>query len=179
MNSAEQDVAMSTGDELCKKQGLHLNIAPLAQWPDSTIKFLEAEEVKEVGDQIVAKWRDDLQNVSIHYLFQQKATKDRGSVTLGSARAEPEMEKTIHGKDAVIIIGYDMWQKASPDQKFRLIHHEIEHIGRNLETGKIGTVDHPVQEFPSVIRIWGPGQDSHVQFLQSYLNFRKDNNIHD
>jgi hypothetical protein len=178
MNTNDTDAPMTTGDELCNKQGIKFTVAPLSNWPDTSIKFLDAEEVREVAKQIVDKWRQDLQNVNICYLFQQKAPKNKGSVTLGSARAEPDMERTIHGIDAVIVIGFDMWIASTNDQKARLCHHEISHVARDLETGKIGTVEHSVMEFPEIIRVWGPGQDSHVQFLQAYENFKKDNNIH-
>src|ERR1039458_8076956 len=108
--------AVSTGDTLAKKYGFEPKLPALANWPDETIKFLLADEVKELGKLIITKWRSDLQNIDIAYLFKQKASKSGDTVTMGTAKCENEKQKCLHGMEAVIEIGFDTWKDLELDQ---------------------------------------------------------------
>lgn len=179
MEQTKDDVqnSISTGDTIMKQHGFKMTVPALVNWPeDKETKFLLADEVKEIGEQIVEKFRDDLRNVTIGYVFRKKAPKSDDSITMGQAKTESELQKVLHGLDAIVIIGHDVWKDLEGDAKFRLVYHELEHFQINFETGVLKTVSHPVEEFPSVIKVFGPGQTSHVDFIYAYNEFSKNHN---
>ena len=166
---------MTTGDVVMKQNGWVMTKPALGSFPDDGTKFIVSEEVKEIADQVIDKYRDDLRNHNICYVFKKKATKSDNCVILGQAKTESDLQKTLHGYDAVVLIGHDTWTELGPDEKFRLAMHELEHFEVNFETGKLSTRSHPVEEFPVVMKIFGPGQTSHVDFIHAYQEFQKNN----
>jgi len=174
MEQDSVDNPFDTGDVIMKKHGWVMETPPLDNWPADSVKFLLAEEVEEIGKQIIDSYRNDLNGCNIGYVFKKKAPKSDTGTILGQVKAESELQKVLHGLDAVVLIGFDRWQNASPDAKFRLIHHELSHLVRDIDTDKMGTVDHDVEEFSSTMRIFGPNQDPHVRFIKGYQDFAKE-----
>ena len=164
---------VSTGNALCVKYGFTPKISPLSNWPSEDVKFIEAEEVKEMAKFIIGRWRTDLQNVNIAYLFKSKASKSGSNVTFGSAKTESELQRVLHSFDGIIQIGYDTWKELELDQKVRLIDHELQHLIIDPEKGKLAIATHPVEEFPDIIQRWGPGKDADIQYINAYQSFSK------
>jgi hypothetical protein len=162
-----------TGDAVMKSHNWKLTTPALGNWPDGNEKYILAEEIEEIGTQIIQTYRSDLQNINIGYVFKRKAPKTDGNIILGQIKAENDLQKVLHGYDAVVIIGFDTWQTLDNDGKFRLVHHELEHLVRDEESGKIGTIKHNVEEFNSTIKIFGPNQISHVAFIEGYQKFNE------
>jgi len=167
--------SITTGDVIVKRHGFKMEVAPLSNWPSEDTKFIIAEEVEEIAKQLISKFRDDLKNINIGYVFKKKATKSGEFITMGEARSQNDLQKVLHGIDAIIVIGFDTWLALEPDQKFRLVFHELEHIGINFETGKVGLNSHLVEEFPNVVKYFGLGQTSHVDFIHAYNQFSEAN----
>lgn len=175
MTTEELKDNLSTGDVIMKRNGFVMNTPALDNWPSEEVKFLIAEEVEEIGKQVIKRYREDLKGLNIAYVFKPKATKSKGNVTLGQVSAESELQKTLHGYDAKMLIGFDTWETLDPDGKFRLVYHELEHYGIDPETGKLTMIPHAVEEFPSVVKVFGLGQSSHVDFVHAWETFKKDN----
>jgi hypothetical protein len=170
----EEDAPLTTGDKIMKRHGWKMTAPELGNWPEGS-KFVLSDEVEEIGGQMIEAFRTDLRSYKIGYVFKQKASKTGEGTVLGQVKAESELQRVLHGLDAVVIIGYDTWCTLDPDSKFRLVYHELEHLILNEKTSGLATIDHTVQEFPSVIKEFGPGQTSHVMFLAAYQQFQKDN----
>lgn len=164
-----------TGDAMCTKYGFSFKEAPLGNWPSETTKFLMADEVKEIAKAIITKFRTDLVNINIGYIFKAKASKNGEFTTLGQAKTESELQQVLHGIEAIIIIGFDTWKDLSLDEKARLVYHELEHLGWDEKSGKLKTTPHLVEEFPSVIQAFGPGSDSQIAFINAWEKFKSDN----
>lgn len=162
-----------TKDAVILKNGFTFNVAPQANWPDPTIKFLEAPEIKDIARQLITKFRDDLQNVNIGYVFKQKASKAEGSPVPGEAKTQNDLQKTLHGLEAVIVIGYDNWCTLDPDDKFRVVLEELEKLVRD-EDGKITKAELSVQASPLVMKHFGPYNDAQIALINAYNAFTKD-----
>jgi len=176
MELQELNVSLiNTKDEICQKFGFTCTQVPIANWPSDDTKFLLADEVFEIAKQLIERFRPDLRSYTIGYVFKQKASKKGDGYTLGQAKVESDLQKTLHGYDATIIIGFDTWLELEIDQKFRLIHHELQHYEVDPEKDKLVIVDHVTKEFPATIEIFGPGDDSDVAFIRAYQKFQKDN----
>jgi len=160
-------------DEISRSYGLIPTETPLSNWPAETIKFLkgdEAREIKEMGEQLIQKYRKDLLPYKIAYIFKQKASKSNNSVILGQAKSESDMQKVLHGYEAVVIIGFDTWKELTIDGKYRLVYHELSHFEID-EKGSLKTRTHAVEEFPEVIQLFGPGNDAQIDFINAYQKF--------
>jgi predicted metallopeptidase len=175
METATESI-ISTGDALSKRYGFTAKEVPLANWPSFDQKFLIAEEVAEIGHFIINKFKKDLNGINIGYVFKQKAGKKGvdGRI-LGQAKAESELQRTLHGLDALVIIGFDTWHEMNWDEKLRLVMHELCHIGRTPDGSNITTVDHEVEEFAEVMQHFGPGTDAQVNLISAYMSFSKSN----
>jgi predicted metallopeptidase len=166
---------VSTGDVLTKRYGFEHKEVPLANWPAATQKFLLADEVSEIGRFIITKFKKELSGINIGYVFKQKAGKKGEGRILGQAKAESELQRTLHGLDALILIGFDTWSQMNWDEKLRLVHHELCHIGFTPDGSDVSTIDHEVEEFSEVMQHWGPGTDAQVNLISAYQSFSKLN----
>ncbi len=160
-------------DFISKRHNLNPSIAPLSNWPDKLIKFLKSDELEEMGEMLIEKFRPDLRGFKIGYLFKQKASKSGPMTTLGQAKRENDMEQVLHGYNGVIVIGFDTWKDLELDEKFRLIFHELAHFELD-EKGQLGIADHTVQEFPEVVKIFGLGNDAQIAMVHAYKKFSDD-----
>lgn len=163
-----------TGDTICKTWGFEPKEAPLAAWPNVEQKYLIADEVKEFARAYIAKYRHDLINTNIGYIFKQKASKSGEMTILGQAKTENELQQVLHGLEAIVLIGFDTWLTLTLDEKMRLTAHELEHLAWDSKSGKLKTDAHPVEEFPAIMRIFGPGNDAQIEFINSWEKFKSD-----
>lgn len=170
----ELENSLFTGEVIALRYGIQANVPELGNWPEGGEKFIEAEEAEDLAKQIIRIFREDLKNVRIGYTFKRKASKNGDSVVLGQAKTENDVSKVFSRKDAYIVLGFDVWQTLDLDGKCRLLHHELEHIGVDGETGAIKMVNHAVEEFPATVKIFGLGQTSHVDFVHAYQEFQKN-----
>ena len=177
MDTTKDDVdnQISTGNTIMNQLGFKMTVPALSNWPeDGATKFIVGEELKEIGDQLIDRYRDDLRNHNIAYVFKKKAPKSDTNVTLGQVKTEGDLQKVLHGYDATIIIGHDTWITLEEDAKLRLIYHELEHLMIDFESGKIKTIPHHVEEFPSVMRVFGPASAAQVDYILAYQEFQKN-----
>lgn len=163
----------STGEKISTQLNLKFNEIPIEEFTSD--KFLIAPEVKEIGEQLISLLRKDLSGWNIAYVFKRTSTKSKDGVILGTAKKENDLSRVLHGFDGVVTIAFDTWVTMDKDQKARLVYHELMHFAPNTEKGVLEIQDHPIQEFPEVIKIFGPGDDKDISFIESYEHFKKYN----
>ena len=102
---------VTTGDAISKSLGFKVEETPLANWPEELgVKFYVAPEVEEIGKQLIKKFRGDLLNHNIAYVFREKAQKKAGEVVFGTAKTESELQsqfgkKTINDDEIALLCG--------------------------------------------------------------------------
>lgn len=165
----------TTGDVITTKLGIKFTEGEIGDFPHPGPKYIKAPEVQELGEQIISKFRPDLKNWQIGYLFKRTAAKSKTGEILGTANKENDKSKAYSEKDAYVTIAFDKWITMDKDQKARLVYHELLHLTPNQEKDILEIEDHPINEFPEVIAIFGPGQESDISFIESYERFKKDN----
>lgn len=164
----------STLDAITKKLGIKLTEPALGSFPAGT-KYTPAPEVEEIAKQLIDKFRPELSGWKIAYVFKATASKSKEGEILGQARRDNDLSRLLHGFDGMVIIAFDKWVSMDDDQKARLTFHELEHFAPNIEKSCLDIIEHPINEFPSVIKIFGPGQESDISFIEAYQSFCKDN----
>lgn len=164
-----------TGTEIATRIGFTPTMPSLGNWPTNGDKFIVDEELKEYGKFLVKKYRADLVGMNIAYVFKQKASKN-GDITInGTAKIESDLQKVLHGLDALIIIGWDEWCAMDVDNKLRIMFTEIEKIVWDEKSGKLKTRLPEVSTFPSVVKVFGPSSQSEIEYIAAYNQFIKDN----
>lgn len=165
---------ISTGNAITSKLGIKMTEPELGSWEKSQ-QFIEAPEVEEIAIQLIERFRPDLKAYEIAYAFKEKASKSKDRVTYGYAKKENPLSYTKSKIDSYIVIGFDMWITLDEDQKARLIFHELCHLSPNMEKGVIEMEDHPVQEFPEVVKVFGPSTEQEINYISAYQTFSKEN----
>ena len=164
-----------SGIEIATKIGFTPKAATLENWPTTGEKFLLDDELKEIATFLIKKYRTDLTHSNIGYVFKQKAARNGELVTFGAAKAESDLQKTLHGLDAVVIIGWDEWCALDTDNKLRVMLHELEKLSFDDKSGKLKTINPLVMQFPLVVQVFGPSSQAEIDFISAYQRFCKDN----
>lgn len=164
-----------TGNEIATRVGFTPKLATLDNWPTNGEKFIIGDEIKEYATFLIRKYRSDLVGKNIGYVFKEKASRNGDDVNYGTAKAESELQKVLHGLDAVIIIGWDEWCSQDIDNKLRIMLHEIEKLSFDDKSGKLKTINPTVMQFPLVVQVFGPSSNAEIDFISAYIKFTKDN----
>ena len=163
-----------TGSEIATRIGFTPKMSSLANWPTSGEKFIQDEELKEMGNFLIRKYRTDLIGTNIGYILKEKASRNGESVNYGESKSQPPLQKVLSGIDACIIIGWDEWDSLDLDNRLRVMYQEIEKLTFDDKTGKLKVQQPTVQTFPSVIQIFGPSSTAEIAYISAYDRFCKD-----
>lgn len=120
--------------------------------------FMEAPEVQEIAERLIAAHHQHLQQASIRYLFRVGEWTAHHQVVYGAARAVTGLMGYLTGLDFVILINRGIWPGLTDGQKEALVDHELCHCRRKVtEDGVVTwyTVGHPVEDFFEVIERHG------------------------
>lgn len=174
-NTITNAVNTVTGSEIANRLGFTPKAGTLENWPSTGEKFIVDDELREYANFLIKKYRTDLQHSNLQYVFKEKASRKGDEVTHGQAKAESDLQKVLHGFDAVIIIGHDEWMALDVDNKLRVMLFEIEKLAFDDKSGKLKTQNPTVMQFPLVVQIFGPSGQAEIDYISAYQRFCKDN----
>jgi len=92
--------------------------------------------IKSIADTLIKTDFPYLGKVKINYIFREPAQKDPSSrfgVVAGTARSIPSKEFDLYGFHFEICMAAEAWQTATPEQKRRLVWHELRHCMITLD----------------------------------------------
>ena len=167
--------ATASGTEIASRIGFTPKESTLENWPTNGEKFIVDAELKEYAAFLIRKYRTDLSHSNIGYVFKQKASRSGDDINYGTAKAETDLQKTLHGLDAVVVIGWDEWCAQDVDNKLRIMLHEIEKLVFDDKSGKLKATNPLVMQFPLVVQVFGPSSQAEIDFISAYQRFCKDN----
>lgn len=134
--------------------------------------YQDSSELLAAGMALIKKHHPDLASLNIGFLFRDAATISRGHITMGMAVKVDDRNHIFNGKDVIIEIARDVWDRLDDELKVVLMDHELSFIGVELDD-KGSTVltsngrpkvfiKHPdVSEFSTVLDRYG---DTHKRF---------------
>jgi len=163
-----------TGAEIATRIGFTPKEGTLDNWPMTGEKFIIDAELAEYGKFLIRKYRNDLLGSNIQYVFKQKASKQGELAIHGQAKTENDLQKILHGLDAVIIIGWDEWCALDVDNKLRVMLHELEKLQFD-DKNKLKSTNPSVMQFPLVMQVFGPSSQNEIDLISAYSRFCKDN----
>lgn len=70
--------------------------------------------------------------IAIAWMIRVKADKD-GHVKLGKMKKASELDRELHGFDAVLILNEEHWRVLEPPQRLALVDHELCHLAPSLD----------------------------------------------
>lgn len=104
--------------------------------------------------------------IAIAWMIRVKPNKD-GHVTLGKMKKASELDRELHGFDAVLILNEEHWRILQPEQRLALVDHELCHLAPALDANTLDQrVDahgkklwrirkHDIEEFRGVVERHG------------------------
>jgi hypothetical protein len=110
--------------------------------------------IEEIAAPMIAKHFTHLKGAKIIYTFRHPPKFDTGDekFVAGSARSIPNKERDTYGFDFELCVAHEVWKRLSPEQRRRLLFHELCHmeilIGEDMqpimdEVGRLGTFIEP------------------------------------
>jgi len=101
------------------------------------------------------------QNITIKYLFDVKKKLHNGKLVLGTCYKSNDLVRHLtieeasneFGYDYVIILDKIVYQNASPDDRIRIIRHELRHVDKDEYTEKCYINPHNIEDFIEEIEL--------------------------
>lgn len=172
--TTEKEITL-TGTNVADKIGFKATASVLGNWPADTKFIKDDEELEEMGNWLINKYRADLKSLTIKYVFKQKAGKNGDTPVVGATKADSDLQRVLYGTDATIIIGWDEWNTLDVDNKLRTLLYELEKLSWDDKTGKLKIRTPEVAQFPMIIKVFGPSSSSEIDFISAYQSWAKDN----
>lgn len=158
--------------------------------------YVEAPEVENVAKAILAKGLQQhahKEKVNIGYLFRDKAPISKGRVTYGMTIKVDDRNHVFNGRDVIIEISQDTWERMTPELKEALVDHELCHVGFTLneqgtgldlaENGrpKVHVMPHDFEDFEGVLDRHPSARTAFRKLTETYLadiqQLKKDKHV--
>lgn len=129
------------------------------------ITYEKASEVKSIAEELIKKHHPHLVNVKIEYVYRSEHAKSGGKEVWGKARkigglnawlATPAEDRWTHPEPFFVMeIAKDIWKKLTETAQTALVDHELNHMGRDVETGDLQIEAHDVEDFAIILQRYG------------------------
>ncbi len=117
---------------------------------DSNLRDLMEKVIKENHE------FDHLKNVKIACLRKEKEKHQGEKTVFADCTKVSDKFKAVFPCDFIITFYLD-GLRMSPDIQYRLMYHELLHVGYDPAKGKCSIVPHDLEDFKAVIKRWGVG----------------------
>jgi len=137
----------------------HIQTFAQITWPEDE-KYAESEEASTIATWLVKnrQYHEDLRDAKIKVLFKKDLGSRGSQVTLGRAKAQDDLQRTIYPDvEFVLLVNWKYWVDLGPEHKVILIDHELCHMQKLLdEKGpKIKCRPHDLEEFVIILKTYG------------------------
>lgn len=133
--------------------------AKAAAGQDEENEISEAEDAREIGEELIPQYHQHLQDARILYLFTTKKRTKNGKLTLATASKATSIMRFIgRGVNFVLLFGKEEWKDLTYKQRVALVDHELCHCeAKYTDDGeREWTIrGHDVEEFSEVVERHG------------------------
>lgn len=126
----------------------------------------------EMAERVIRKYRPDLVNARIGFLFRSEASKSRGRSVIGKAEKVSAKLQALLDLDFLIWIAQPAWNALSLDHREALLHHELCHCEIDPESEECTITAHDIEEFHAVIvahGLWRTDLEATARAIQPHL----------
>lgn len=109
----------------------------------------------ELADRVIRKYRPELVNARIGFLFRSEDGSSQGKRVIGKAQKVPARLAALLDLDFIIWISRSTWMTLVPEKREALLHHELCHCQIDTGSEECSIVAHDVEEFNAVIEAHG------------------------
>jgi predicted metallopeptidase len=144
------------------------------------IDFYPSTEVEEVAKRLIEQHRflfAHLSELKLIYLLRQVEgeIEEKTIDALAKAVKAPALWRDTFGVDAAIWVDRRWWVKFTEAEREAVVLHELLHVGVN-DKGRAKMLDHDVEEFGMVVRLYGPWRPDVALFEQQLGLFESSKN---
>lgn len=143
--------------------------------------YNDSPEIGTVAAKLIASHHPDLASINIGYLFRDQAPMARGRITPSMCVKVDDRNHVFTGKDVLIEIGRDVWDRMDDELREVLVDHELHHIGVDLDDKgatvltnsgrpKIYLKPHDFAEFGVVMDRYGATHERYRRMVRSLEN---------
>jgi len=145
----------------------------------------QVREPYEIMEHLIASERADLIEAKIAIAWKMDWSPDAdGQLTLGQCKKRNAIDRNLADYDFVILLNREAWPHFTPEQKARLIYHELTHAVlctdddgelKRDEQGRIETRirKHNITEFREVVQRYGPDEDLSALVIASMADAQR------
>lgn len=142
----------------------------------------EGEAIHELIETVVEKYRPTLKHAKIGaaWMINRKPDRD-GFLQLGRLKKCSELERQLHGLDAIVVLNQEKWRVLNEAQRIALMHHELCHLEPALDNEGEQAIDghgkrkwrgrrHDIEEFRDVVATHGCYKADIADFARGLLS---------
>lgn len=142
--------------------------------------YEQSEDLKKRGEAILDKHLVHLRGlVRITYMFKPEASVSDGKTIAGKCIKVDARNRTLHDYDFIIEIARDVWDEATEEFRYALLHHELLHVGvKRDDDGEIMRDDagylktycrrHDIEDFEEILEVHGAYHAGLRSFLDAF-----------
>jgi hypothetical protein len=153
---------------MAKKSGKRAKLPPKKTYDLITQDTKEGAEIHDLVAATIKKYKKDLADahVGAAWMIGRKPDRD-GRIVLGRMKKTTELERQLHGLDAIVILNQAYWRTFNKAQRSALVHHELCHLAPSMGADGIEQaidghgalrwriVKHDLEEFREVVERHG------------------------
>jgi hypothetical protein len=141
-------------------------------------EYQPAPEVEDVARRLINDFHSHLATVRIDYVFAVEQLKEKGKLVWGRAKkisglnawlaSETRMREAASPEEFFVIeIHKQTWQMLDEKSRKALVDHELHHCDVDMETSKLSTRPHDLEEFNAIVRRYGLWRDDIEFFIRA------------
>ena len=141
--------------------------------------YSNADEAKEIAQDLIRQFHPHLDRVRIEYVFNDSVIKSKGRELLGRAKKKSGLDAFLSAPETeddpnpffVIEISKPAWDLLAKSQKRALVDHELCHCLWDVDKG-IYLRTHDVEEFSEIIKrhgLWQPDVEIFAKIAAKHI----------
>lgn len=143
------------------------------------LDFRRSDEVRELAERLIEQHPslEDLSELSLLYLLRSTADPTEPGMAridaIAKAVKAPAIWRDVFGVDAAIWVDARWWGSLDERRREAIVLHGLLHIGVT-DAGKVKLLDHDVDEFSMVARLYGQWRPSLERFAEQLALFEAE-----
>ncbi len=162
----------------CINSTAEFSIPREGQFESEQTDILQAPELKEIGEKLIAYFSKDFDSLNIAeivYLWKKKGGNSGGKERLGYCKKPSGELKFFAEADFLVVLGADNCEGLNRYQITARLFHELKHAGYNSEKGTFEIINHDWEGFGREVEIFGDWESDIGKMRRAFARSEQPN----